>query len=140
MRGLRTWGLCLALGALIGACSSDNNNNGGGGGGNDGGSDAGTESVITIENFTFSPDNLEVSPGAMIRVVNNDSASHSVTSESTDGAFTPGAVNGVSFDTGAFTGERTFMIPASAPHGTVVPYFCTVHLSGMRNTGHITIQ
>ncbi len=141
--GLGARGLWLVLGALLGACGSINNGGGGGGGdgiGGAGGSDAGTEAVLTIENFTFNPKNLLVSPGTRVRVVNRDSAPHSVTSESMDGVLTPGSVNGVSFDTGPFTGERTFMVPAGAPHGTVVPYYCTVHLSGMRNNGHITVQ
>lgn len=138
-REMQTWGLMLMLGVLLGACSSDSTPPGDGGGGGDG-NDAGVEAVITIEDFTFIPDNLQVMPGTTVRVINRDAAPHSVTSESTEGSFTPGAVNGVSFDTGSFNGERTFTVPASAPSGTVVPYFCTVHLGGMRNTGHITVQ
>jgi plastocyanin len=131
MRMPGTWGLVLGL--LLVACGSSSNDNGGGGGG-------GGEAVITISNFTFSPENLEVAPGTTVRVVNNDSAPHSVTSQATEGAFTPGAVSGVSFDTGAFTGERTFTVSASAPSGTVVPYYCTVHTSGMRNSARITVK
>lgn len=125
---------------------------GGGDGGGNGGPtpsptptptpDAGTQqAVITIQNFRFSPDNLEVAPGATVTVTNMDSAEHSVTSQAKEGDFTKGAVNGVSFDTGEFaSGSRTFTIPANAPSGTVVPYFCTEHKSGMANTGRITIR
>jgi plastocyanin len=96
--------------------------------------------TITIQNFAFSPTNLDVPPGATVTVVNQDSVLHSVTSESAMGNFSPGGVNGVSFDTGAFTaGQRTFTIPASAPLGTVVPYYCSVHLSNMPQ-GTVTIQ
>lgn len=133
MRMPGTWGLVLGL--LLVACGSSYDNNGGGGGGG-----GGTEAVITIENFTFSPENLEVAPGTTVRVVNRDTASHSVTSQASEGAFTPGAVSGVSFDTGAFTGERTFTVSASAPSGTVVPYYCTVHTSGMRNSARLTVK
>lgn len=95
--------------------------------------------TITISGFAFSPQNLNAAPGATVTVVNKDPTPHSVTSESAPGAFTPGAVGGVQFDTGPFTGQRTFTIPASAQPGTVVPYFCTVHRQGMANTGQITI-
>jgi hypothetical protein len=50
-------------------------------------------------------------------------------------AFTPGAVtNGgvvVQFDTGPFAGTTSFTVPMNAPAGTVVPFFCTVHLQTM---------
>jgi plastocyanin len=99
-----------------------------------------TTYTITIQNFAYSPSNLAVPPGATVTVVNRDTAPHSVTSESTMGNFTPGGVNGVSFDTGSFTaGNRTFTIPSSAPMGTVVPYYCSVHLSSMPQ-GTVTIQ
>jgi len=42
-------------------------------------------------------------------------------------ALTPGAAGGVAFDTGAFTGSRSFTLPANAPNGTAIPYYCTVH-------------
>jgi plastocyanin len=96
--------------------------------------------TITIQAFTWMPQNLEVAPGTTVTVVNKDNTQHSVTSEATPGAFTPGAVNGVQFDSGAFgTGTRTFTIPANAPVGTVIPYYCTVHLSNMVNMPTITI-
>ncbi len=81
-----------------------------------------------------------VAPSTVVRVRNLDAMPHSVTSESAARTFVPGAVNGISFDTGAFTGEQTFTIPANAPVGTVVPYFCSVHTSAMANDGVITIS
>ncbi|MCI0569448.1 MAG: plastocyanin/azurin family copper-binding protein [Myxococcaceae bacterium] len=96
--------------------------------------------VITIQDFTFSPVNLEVSPGQTVTVRNLDPVPHTVTSQSAPDTYVPGAVASVSFDTGAFTGEQTFTIPASAPPGTVVPYFCTVHKAGMRNDAQLTIR
>ena len=104
------------------------------------GGTGGTTYTITIQNFAFSPSNLDVPPGATVTVVNHDTAPHSVTSESAMGNFTPGGVNGISFDTGTFTaGTRTFTIASSAPLGTVVPYYCAVHLSNMPQ-GTVTIQ
>jgi plastocyanin len=109
-------------------------------GGTTGTGGTGTTYTITIQNFAYSPSNLDVPPGATVTVVNRDSVAHSVTSESALGNFTPGGVNGVSFDTGNFAaGTRSFTIPPSAPMGTVVPYYCVPHTSGMPQ-GTVTIQ
>ncbi|HTP49563.1 MAG TPA: hypothetical protein VMK42_02605 [Anaeromyxobacteraceae bacterium] len=103
-------------------------------------SDAGSSAVITIQNFTFSPQNLTVPAGTNITVKNMDGVSHTVTSSTTPTSFTPGSVAGVSFDTGPFMGTANFTIPTGAPSGTVIPYYCKVHLSGMLNRPTITIQ
>jgi plastocyanin len=96
--------------------------------------------LITIQNFMFSPANLNVPRGATVTVRNLDSVGHSVTSESMPNAFTPGGVAGVMFDTGIFSsGDRTFTVPATAPAGTVVPYYCVPHGAAMGNA-QITIQ
>jgi len=96
---------------------------------------------ITIANMAFSPLNLEVPPGAAVTVVNEDSMDHSVTSEAAIGKYTPGGVGDVSFDTGPFMGEKSFAIPADAPDGAVVHYYCSVHRSAMTTpTGTITIN
>ncbi len=136
MRITTRWGALLA--ALV-AC---------GGGSSSSGSSTGTttppatpgatpaanptsQNEITIKGMAFSPLKLEVAPGATVTVRNLDGMPHSVTSESTAGAFRPGAASGVSFDTGQFTGERTFTIPANAPLGATIPYYCSVHLGTM---------
>ncbi len=96
---------------------------------------------ISISNLTFSPVALSAPPGATVTVINNDAEEHSVTSEASPNAFTPGSVAGVSFDTGAFTGTRSFTLPASAPNGTVIPFYCTVHMGTMTTpNGAITID
>ncbi len=97
---------------------------------------------ITISNLSYSPLNLNVPPGATVNVVNNDSMAHSVTSEAAQNDFTPGTpVQGVSFDTGAFTGQKSFTIPSSAPDGSVIPYYCSVHKGTMRTpNGTITVD
>ncbi len=86
---------------------------------------------ITIQGSMFSPLELSVPPGGTVTVINRDAMPHSVTSESTANAFTPGAVNGVQFDSGSHTGQFSFTIPANAPNGTVIPYYCTVHRGAM---------
>ncbi len=96
---------------------------------------------ITISGMAFSPLNLHVPPGATVTVLNQDGILHSVTSESSPNAFTPGSVGGVSFDTGQFTGTKTFTIPGTAASGTVIPYFCTFHRNTMATpNGSITID
>jgi plastocyanin len=107
---------------------------------NCGSSSSGGPNTITISNFLFSPTTMAVAPGTTITVVNQDSMTHSVTSQDTPSAFTPGGVNGIIFDTGAFLGTASFTIPSTAPVGTVVPYYCAVHLSTMgMNQGTITV-
>jgi plastocyanin len=98
-----------------------------------------TAFLISIQGYAFSPVNLAVPPGATVTVQNLDGGSglaHSVTSETTLDAFTPGGVNGVQFDTGLFTtGTPTFTIPSTAPSGTVVYYYCRNHRSMMHSSG-----
>jgi len=158
MRISHLWAAPLVLAALIAGCGDADDGGAGGGAGDggftadagrpdagpdaDAGADAGTASfTVTIANFAFSPANLSVPAGATVTVTNLDGESHTVTSESAPGTFTPGAVNGVSFDTGPIPpgGTATFTIPANAPPGTVIPYFCTLHLQTMANTGLITV-
>jgi plastocyanin len=105
-----------------------------------GGSPA-TAPTITIQNFAFSPNAITVAPGDTVTVMNMDTAPHSVTSESAVNGLVLGAVNGVQFDTGILNAgaSGTFTIPASAPAGTVVPYFCKVHLGAMPQ-GTVTVQ
>lgn len=96
---------------------------------------------IVISGMAFSPLNLHVPPGGTVTVLNDDSTSHSVTSESAPNAFTPGSVAGISFDTGPFTGNRSFTLPAGVANGTAIPYFCTVHRNTMATpNGTITID
>ncbi len=96
---------------------------------------------ITISAMSFSPIPLKVPSGATVTVINDDGIPHSVTSEATAGAFTPGAVGGVSFDTGQFSsGTKTFTLQAAA-EGTTIPYYCTVHKASMATpNGSIVID
>lgn len=96
---------------------------------------------ISISNLSFSPLNLHAPAGATVTVINNDSIAHTVTSGAMPGAFTPGSVAGVSFDTGPFTGTASFTLASGVAQGTVIPFYCSVH-KGTMNTpnGAITID
>ncbi len=112
--------LTMALASLLlGACGGSTSSGGG------------SPLKITISNYTYSPAALGVPQGATVTVVNDDGVQHSVTSESTEGSYTPGGVAGVSFDTGLFSGSKTFTISASAPVGTKVWFYCSSHKSMM---------
>ena len=81
-----------------------------------------TAATITIDNFKFS--DVTVPPGAQVTVVNNDSAEHSVTSD-TGGAFD------VEVD-----GKKQVTFTAPAQPGTY-PFHCTYHPS---MHGTLTVQ
>jgi plastocyanin len=97
---------------------------------------------ITIQGLAFTPLNLHVPPGGTVTVVNNDAMPHSVTSQARVNTFVPGAVAGVQFDTGIFSGgTKTFTIPATAANGTVIPYFCRNHMGAMATpNGTVTVD
>jgi plastocyanin len=93
---------CLAALALLAvAC---------GGGSDDGGGSAGSKTV-TISNFEFSPNTLEVKVGDTITVDNKDQTEHTVTARDK------------SFDTGTFMGKTNFTVTKA---GTF-EYVCEIH-------------
>ncbi|WP_405652791.1 cupredoxin domain-containing protein [Streptomyces sp. NBC_00019] len=71
---------------------------------------------VVIENFTFSPADLHVRPGAKITVVNRDSAAHTVTATG----------DKTTFDTGNITGGATVTFTAPSKAGSY-SYVCTIH-------------
>ena len=97
---------------------------------------------ISISNMSFSPLDLEAPPGAKVTVVNRDAMAHSVTQQAAAGAFVAGApVGSTPFDTGLFTGTKTFVLPAGLADGTVLHYYCSSHASLMTTpNGTITIR
>ncbi|MBS1108526.1 MAG: blue (type 1) copper domain [Anaeromyxobacteraceae bacterium] len=111
-----------------------------------GGSSASSSSLppgyyIVISNMSFAPLNLAAPSGATVTVINRDSMTHSVTQQAAAAAFTLGAPSGTTpFDTGLFTGTRTFTLPAGLADGTVLHYYCSNHTSTMLTpNGTITI-
>lgn len=100
---------CLAALALLAAACGGSDDGGStpatGGGGGAGGK------TVTIANFEFSPDVLEVRAGDTITVENKDQTEHTVTARDE------------SFDTGTFTGTTTFTVTKV---GTF-EYVCEIH-------------
>lgn len=130
-RAFGSMSLCLALLFCVG-CNSGSNTP----------ASDGAALAITIKDFAYSPANLDVKAGSVVTVRNEDAAPHTVTSEAKVGDFKPGSVAGVQFDTGSISAgaSATFVVPASAATGTEVPYYCTFHTSGMKNSGKITVR
>jgi plastocyanin len=75
-----------------------------------------TKSDITIQNFTFSPSTVQVSSGNNVSVTNNDSTTHTVTSD-----------DGKAFTTGPIDPGQTvsFLAPAPGSYG----FHCNIHKS-----------
>jgi plastocyanin len=88
-----------------------------------GGSDTGTQTgnAIRIQDFSYSPSPLTVSPGQTVTVSNKDSATHTVTS-----------VGAVKFLTGSVSGGGTATFTAPSAPGTY-HYICDFH-SSMKGT------
>ena len=124
-----TW--LAACGLFLAACGSPPSTPG-----------SGNTFLIFISSLSYIPQDLTVPPGATIVVLNEDPLPHSVTSEASAGAFTPGPVAGVSFDTSVpSNAQTTFEIPSTAPDGTVISFFCTVHKGVMATpNGSITVR
>ena len=98
---------------------------------NDYGSNTGTPppSEVFIQNISFSPKSITVSPGTTIKWTNKDNVSHTVTSG------TPNSPNGT-FDSGNLGNGATFSYMFNTK-GTF-PYYCRVHQDTM--TGTVVVQ
>jgi plastocyanin len=107
--------------------------------GSTGGSTGGTY-LITIQNFAFTPANLDVPAGATITVANMDGFPHTVTSNAIGDttSYNHNNTTGPTFDVSLGSGvTKTFTVTGGAA-GDIVPYFCNVHQGGMNPT-HPTI-
>ena len=96
LKPLTRWVATLAL-LTAAACGSDGGNAG--------------PKTVTISNFEFSPDTLEVKVGDTITVDNKDQTEHTVTARDK------------SFDTGTFMGKTNFTVTKA---GTF-EYICEIH-------------
>ena len=135
MRSARLLAVLATAGVLLAGCASDEPN------GVVTEPDAGL--VITIEGYAYSPLDVTVDAGTVIAVHNLDQHTHTLTSETNAGDYTPGAVQGIAFDTGPVDQGRwsTVVVPANAASGVTIPYFCTTHGAGMVTPdGHITVR
>lgn len=119
-------GMLAAGGFFLSAVSCNNNTTSGGG---TTGGTGGAQQTIAVNGFTFAPVTLSAKPGEVIKVVNNDTTTHTVTSESAPNAFDD---NG-DFDTNDLNGgqEGSITIPADAVVGNDLFYYCDVHKSDM---------
>lgn len=81
------------------------------GGSDDGGAASSGTKTVTISNFEFAPDTLEVKVGDTVTVDNKDQTDHTVTARDK------------SFDTGSFMGTKTFTVSKA---GTF-EYVCEIH-------------
>jgi plastocyanin len=79
---------------------------------------------ITISNFMFSPMSLTVSPGATVKVTNEDSVTHTLTA------------TGGQFNTGDITQNQTKTFTAPTKPGTY-HYICAIHQYMM---GTVTVK
>ena len=96
---------CAAALALLAAAACGGSDDDGGAGATSG------AKTVTIVNFEFAPDTLEVKVGDTITVDNKDQTEHTVTARDQ------------SFDTGSFTGTKTFTVSKA---GTF-EYVCEIH-------------
>jgi plastocyanin len=79
-----------------------------------GGASSSTPSSISIRDFKFSPDTISVRSGARVRVMNSDSAPHTVTAD-----------DGHSFDSGTVQAGASGSV--QAPRAGTYAYHCTIH-------------
>lgn len=117
----------VGVAVLAGACSSGPSSSGSsattGSGGSSSGSGSpstGGSATITIQNFSFSPAKITVTPGEKVTVTNKDSVAHTVTA------------NDKKFNTGDIEAGKTVTFTAPSSPGSY-PYICTIHqyMTGM---------
>ena len=111
----------VGVAVLAGACSSgassssSSTTTGSGGSNSEGGSaSTGGSATITIQNFSFSPAKVTVTPGEKVTVTNKDSVAHTVTA------------NDKKFNTGDIEPGKTVTFTAPSSPGSY-PYICTIH-------------
>lgn len=122
--GIRSVGLLIALLAFAACSGSSGEDSGGEASGSDGG--ASGSNTVTMQNISFTPDDIEVSAGDTVTWVNEEeSASHTVTAGSEDD---PSG----KFDSGNLDPGDTFEFTFEEP-GTY-EYYCDVHPGSMSGT------
>jgi plastocyanin len=120
-------GVAVLAGACSsGASSSSSSTTTGSGGSSSGGSSPSTggSATITIQNFSFSPAKVTVTPGERVTVTNKDAVAHTVTA------------NDKKFNTGDIEPGKTVTFTAPSSPGSY-PYICTIH---QYMTGMLTVK
>jgi plastocyanin len=120
------FGVAVLAGACSsGASSSSTSTTASGGASSGGGSPStGGSATITIQNFSFSPAKITVTPGEKVTVTNKDSVAHTVTA------------NDKKFNTGDIGAGKTVTFTAPSSAGSY-PYMCNIH---QYMTGMLTVK
>ena len=99
-----------------------------------------TPYVITVSNYMEAPASLGAPAGATVLVQNFDDFDHWFSSSVAPGVYVHSAVGGFDLDLELpARGVRSFALPAGLAAGTVVPYFCRLHLKAELTAGSLTI-
>ena len=127
MAAVALFGVAVLAGACSsGAASSSSSTTTGSGGSSSGGGSPSTggSATIIIQNFSFSPGKITVTPGEKVTVTNKDSVAHTVTA------------NDKKFNTGDIAAGKTVTFTAPSSPGSY-PYICTIH---QYMTGMLTVK
>jgi plastocyanin len=128
MMAVALLGVALVAGACSSGASSSSSSTtttaSGGSGSGGASSPTGGSATITIQNFSFSPAKITVTPGEKVTVTNKDSVAHTVTA------------NDKKFNTGDIDPGKTVTFTAPSSPGSY-PYICTIH---QYMTGMLTVK
>jgi plastocyanin len=93
----------------------------------------GSQSItFTISSGKVWQSAVTVPVGGTLHVVNNDSAPHTVTSQASAGAFSPGAPAGITaFDQTVSAGATKDIVIQGGAAGTTIPFYCKFHTAMM---------
>jgi plastocyanin len=111
---IRNVALALLLVTGVAACGSSSSGGTSGGGSGSSGPSASGGNAITIQNFSFKPASLTVKVGTKVTFTNEDSATHTATSQSDK-----------TIDSGDLAKGQTYTVTFSKP-GTY-NFICTIH-------------
>jgi plastocyanin len=115
------FGVAVLAGACSSGASSSSTSTTASGGGSP---STGGSATITIQNFSFSPAKITVTPGEKVTVTNKDSVAHTVTA------------NDKKFNTGDIGAGKTVTFTAPSSAGSY-PYMCNIH---QYMTGMLTVK
>ena len=127
MAAVALFGVALLAGACSSGASSSSSSTttaSGGSSSGSGSSSTGGSATIPIQNFSFSPAKITVTPGQKVTVTNKDSVAHTVTA------------NDKKFNTGDIDPGKTVTFTAPSTPGSY-PYICTIH---QYMTGMLTVK
>lgn len=134
--------LAVLVTAALVACGSDNSSGGGTSGTTatpsssaSAGTGGGPAATVTIKDFAYSPDKIEIQAGTTVTWTNEDSAPHTVTSTKGDDVGT--AVTDL-FDSGEMQQSDTFSYTFDKPGEYY--YECTIHATMKSMHAEVEVQ